>query len=234
MKQRHIAALLAEAIGTFVLVLVVLNVSRYGLPFFTAIGAGVAVAAFYSIFATVSGGNFNPAITLGLFSIRKLTFVRTIGYLVAQAVGAVLAWQFYEYITGRTLKNSTSSFDWKILIAEAVGALIVGMAYAAVYVHKLVKWQAAATIGCGLFLAVTLAGLASNGLVNPALALGVRSFDINYFLGAVVGGIVGMLVFAYVINPWERKPAKNAAAKVSTPAKKATAKKKASSKKGKK
>jgi glycerol uptake facilitator-like aquaporin len=234
MKQRHIAALLAEVIGTFVLVLVVLNVSRYGLPFFTAIGAGVAVAAFYSIFATVSGGNFNPAITLGLFSIRKLTFVRTIGYLVAQAVGALLAWQFYEYITGRTLKNSTAAFDWKILIAEAIGALVIGMAYAAVYVQKLAKWQAAATLGCGLFLAITVAGLASNGLLNPALALGVRSFDINYFLGAVAGAIVGMLVFAYVITPLERKPAKSAAAKVSAPAKKAPAKKKSPAKKAKK
>lgn len=232
MKQRQIAALLAEAIGTFVLVLVVLNVSRYGLPFFTAIGAGVAVAVFYSIFATISGGNFNPAITLGLFSIRKLSFVRTIAYLVAQAVGALLAWQFYEYITGRTLKNATTAFDWKIIIAEAIGALIIGMAFAAVVVQKLAKWQAAATIGCALFLAITVAGLASNGLLNPALALGVRSFDINYFLGAVVGAVVGMLVFAYVMTPIARKP-KVAAAKTSATTKKSPAKKK-STKKAKK
>lgn len=224
MKQRQIAALLAEAIGTFVLVLVVLNVSRYGLPFFTAIGAGVAVAAFYSIFATISGGNFNPAITLGLFSIRKLTFVRTIGYLVAQAVGALLAWQFYEYITGRSLKNATTAFDWKIIIAEAIGAMVFAIAFAAVAVQKLERWQAAATIGCGLFLATTVAGLASNALLNPALALGVRSFDINYFLGPVVGGIVGMLLFAYVLTPFVKKNGL-AAARVTSPAKKAPAKK---------
>jgi len=229
MKQRHIAALIAEAIGTFVLVLVVLNISRYGLPFFTAIGAGVAVAAFYSMFAAISGGNFNPAITLGLFSIRKLSFVRTIGYLIAQAAGALLAWQFYEYITGRALKNATTAFDWKIAIAEAAGAMVFAIAFAIVVIKKIEKWQAAATIGCGLFLAVTVAGLASNGLLNPALALGVRSFDVNYFVGPVVGAIVGMLVAAYALNPYEWKFG-SIAAKVSSVSKK-SAKKAGKSKK---
>ncbi len=212
MKQRHIAALLAEALGTFVLVLVVLNVSRYGLPFFTAIAAGLSVAAFTSAFAHLSGANFNPAFTLGLFSIRQLSFIKTVGYLVAQAVAALGAWQLYQYFTDRTLKNATTPFDWRIFTAEAVGAFVFALGAVVAVVHeKLEGWQAAATVGVSLFLGITVAGLASNGIVNPAVALGVRSFDLNYFLGPVVGFIVGSVLVAYVLYPIFGKKSKVAA-----------------------
>lgn len=201
MKQRYIAALLAEALGTFVLVLVVLNVSRYGLPFFTAIAAGVSVAVFVSAFGKVSGGHFNPAVSLGLFSIRQISFVKTFGYIVAQCVAAVGAWQLYEYFTQRPLKNTTTSFDWRIFLAEAAGTLVFMLGVTAAVTQAQKGWQKAATIGSALFLGITVAGLASNGICNPAVALGVRSFDLNYFLGPIVGGVVAALLSAYVIYP---------------------------------
>lgn len=245
MKQRHVAALLAEAIGVFTLTLVVLNVSRYGLPFFTAIAAGVTIAVFVSAFKNISGGHFNPAVTLGLFSIRQISFIKTVGYIVVQVLGAVAGWKVYEYLTQRTLTNATTPFDWRIFTAEAVGALIFSMGVAAVVTQKLDKWQAAATMGSALFLGATAAGLASNALLNPALAVGVRSFDLNYFLGPVVGFIVGSLVFAYFLYPIFvlKKPAAKVAAapkaeavkssSAKAPAKKPAAKKKPVAKKKK-
>jgi glycerol uptake facilitator-like aquaporin len=225
MKQRQIAALLVELLGTFVLVMVVLNVSRYGLPFFTAIAMGVAVAAFMSAVGKFSGANLNPAVTLGLFSIKENSFVRTIAYIVAQALGALGAWQLYEYLTQRTLKNATTSWDWRIFIAEMVGFLIIGVVWGAVVKQKITGWQAAATIGCAIFLGATVANLASNGLLNPALALGVRSFDLNYFLGPVVGAIVGMNLYVFAIGPMAKKAAVAKAVVKKAPAKKAPAKK---------
>jgi glycerol uptake facilitator-like aquaporin len=227
MKQRQIAALLAELIGTFVLVMVVLNVSRYGLPFFTAIAAGVAIATFYSAMVKISGGHFNPAITIGLFSVRKITFVRTVAFLVAQALGALAGWQLYQYFTERTLKNTTTSYDWRIIIAELIGTMIIAIAYMAVIKQQMLSWQAAATIGTAVFLGVTVAGLASNGLLNPALALGVRSFDINYFLGPIVGGLAGINLYAYVLDPVMNGKKVVAASRPASATKKAPAKKKA-------
>ena len=207
MKQRQIAALLAEALGTFVLVMVVLNISRYGLPFFTAIGAGVAIATFYSIVGKFSGGHYNPAITLGLFSIRQLTFVRTISYIVAQAIGALAAWQFYQYLTDRALTNSTTAFDWRVLIAEAVGMAVLAMAMMAIVKGKLDTGRAAATLGIAYFVGLTIAGLASNALLNPALALGVRSFDLNYAIGPIIGALVGISLYVYVLEPMRKQMA---------------------------
>lgn len=235
MDKRKVAALLAEFIGTFTLVLVVLNVSRYGLPLFTALAAGITVVTFTSVVGRISGGHFNPAITLGLFSLRKVSFVRTISYLVAQVVGALAAWQLYEFFTDRALKNTSTSFDWKIFVAEVIGAAIFGLAFAAVISQKLEGYQAAVSIGMGLFLGLTVAGLASTGILNPAVAIGVRSFDVNYFLGPVVGVLVGMNLFMYAMSGEARKVKAVATATVAkvTKAKKSPAKKKAPAKKKK-
>lgn len=233
MNKRQIAALLAEAIGTFTLVLVVLNVSRYGLPFFTAIAAGVTIAVFYSAFSKISGGHFNPAVTLGLFVSRQVSIVRTLAYVAIQALAAVAAWQVYEYFTERTLKNATTGLDWRILISEAVGAAIFGIALAAVLSQKIRGYQAAYTVGAGFFLGATVAGLASNGVLNPAVALGARTFDVNYALGPVIGVIVGMLLVFYVIIPifGNDKTKSVAAAKAAAPAKAKPATKTATAKK---
>ena len=214
--------MLIEAIGTFVLVMVVLNVSRYGLPFFTAIAAGVTIATFYSIGVKISGGHFNPAVTLGFFSLRQISFVRTVAYLVAQALGALGAWQLYEYFTQRTLKNATTPWDWRVAIAEAVGMIIFTIGFAAVIKQKLTGWQAAASIGTAFFLGLIVAGLASNGILNPAVAFGVRSFDLNYLLGPVVGALVGMNLYWFVLEPAFRTKT----VKVASTAKKAPAKNK--------
>lgn len=230
MKQRHVAAFVAEAIGTFVLVAVVLNVTRYGLPFFTAMAAGLTIAAFTSVVGKVSGGHFNPAITLGFLSMRKVSFARAVSYIVAQVLAAAAAWQLYEYLTERTLKNTSTPFDWRIFTAEVIGAVIFGFAFAAVVKQKVEGWQAAATLGTALFLGITVAGLGSAGIINPAVAVGVRSFDMNYFLGPVVGAIVGMYVYVYAVGPFfgsdkVTKSATTATTVKAAPAKKASAKK---------
>jgi glycerol uptake facilitator-like aquaporin len=232
MKQRHIVGLLAEAIGTFVLVMVVLNVSRYGLPFFTALAAGIAIAVFYGAMAKFSGGHFNPAITLGLFSVRQISFVKTVGVIIAQAIGALAGWQLYEYFTERSLKNATTAFNWRIMIAELVGMIVFTLIFAAVLVkQKYEAWQTAAIIGLAYFLGLTVAGLASNGILNPALALGVRSFDLNYLIGPVVGALIGFNLYQYVFVPVINKSAE---AKIVTSTPVSPAKRSATAKKAKK
>lgn len=198
-KQRHVAALLAEFFGTLTLVLVVLSVSLYRFPFFTAIAAGVTVAVFVSAFSKIGAGHLNPAVTLGMFVIRKTTAIRAVGYIAVQMLAGLAGWQLYEYLTGRSLTNiTTSGIEWQPVVAELLGAFVFGLAIAAVVTQKIQGYQAAYTIGAGLFLGLTVAGLASNSLLNPAVAFGVRSFEpVAYFAAPVVGVAIGMLVVAY-------------------------------------
>jgi glycerol uptake facilitator-like aquaporin len=202
-KQRHVAALLAEFVGTLTLVLVVLSVSLYRFPFFTAIAAGVTVAVFVSAFSKVSGGHINPAVTVGMFAMRQVSALRAVGYIVVQLLAGFVGWQLYEYFTQRTLTNATTaSIEWNVVAAEFAGALIWGIALAAVVSQKIQGYQAAYTVGAGLFLGLTVAGLASNALLNPALAIGVKSWDpVTYVAGPVLGLLIGVVLVSYVIVP---------------------------------
>jgi len=94
-------ALLAELVGTFALVYVVLNVatakattgnSYYGL----AIGFTVMTMAF--AFGGVSGGAFNPAVALGITVMKLAKTVNLWIYLVANFAGGALAAITFKFI----------------------------------------------------------------------------------------------------------------------------------------
>lgn len=247
-KQRHVAALLVEFFGTLTLALVVLSVSLYRFPFFTALAAGVTVAVFVSAFAKISGGHVNPAVTVGMFAIRQITALRAVGYIAAQMLAGFAAWQLYEYLTERALTNATTAtVEWNVAAAEALGAFIFGLALTGAVAQKLKGYQLAFTAGAGLFIGLTVSGLASNSLLNPAVAVAVRSFDPVTYVGApVVGYLVAAALVAYVVVPMFGKKevekttavaaTKPSVAKTATkkaPAKKPAAKKKAPAKKKK-
>jgi aquaporin Z len=44
----------------------------------------------------ISGGAFNPAVTLALYLNKKLNVVQLLGYMIAQFIGAVLAFYFFK------------------------------------------------------------------------------------------------------------------------------------------
>jgi glycerol uptake facilitator-like aquaporin len=201
MKQRHVAALVAEALGVFTLVLVVLSVSRLGYPFFTAIAAGVTITLMVSAFIKISGGHFNPAITISRLAIKDVSAIRAFGYVIAQVAAAFLAMKVYEILVDNKLVTSTGQFDWRVFLAEALGALVFGAAVAAVVTQKYEGYQAAYTVGTGLFLGLLVASLASNAVLNPAVAVGLKMADVNYIFGPIVGSLVGFGLVAFVINP---------------------------------
>ncbi|MCC2320363.1 MIP family channel protein [Cellulomonas xiejunii] len=91
------ARLGAEAFGTFFLVLVGVGIALYaafsnvGGGLGVALGFGVAVLAGIVAVGHVSGGHFNPAVTLGACLAGRTPFRDLLPYWVAQIVGGVLA-----------------------------------------------------------------------------------------------------------------------------------------------
>jgi aquaporin Z len=85
----------AEVLGTFILVFVgslaILasqgGDARIGIAF----GFGIALLAGLYAFGEVSGGHFNPIVSLAMFLDRRLSALDTIWYWIAQFVGAILA-----------------------------------------------------------------------------------------------------------------------------------------------
>jgi glycerol uptake facilitator-like aquaporin len=50
-------------------------------------------------------------------------------------------------------------------------------------------------IGGSLFLGIHFAAHTSNGVLNPAVALGIGSFSLAYIWGPIAGAIVGALLY---------------------------------------
>jgi aquaporin Z len=80
---------LVELIGTFIFLSVILITGE-------AIPIGLTLAAMIYWGGKISGGAFNPAVTLALYLNKKLNSVQLVGYMVAQFVGALLAFYFFK------------------------------------------------------------------------------------------------------------------------------------------
>jgi aquaporin Z len=87
----------AEFLGTFVLVLVgcgtaILDAGNKGTDFLgVAMAFGVAVMVMVYAVGAISGGHFNPAVTLGLALARRFPWADVIAYIVTQVVAATVA-----------------------------------------------------------------------------------------------------------------------------------------------
>ena len=99
------ATLTAEAFGTFLLVLGVISTALFaagfgegteaankGVGFLgVSLAVGLTVVAGAYAFGPISGGHFNPAVTLGLAAAGRFPWRGTIGYIIAQIVGGLVA-----------------------------------------------------------------------------------------------------------------------------------------------
>jgi len=201
--RKKIAMVMAEFLGTGILTIVLLAVSKstIGIPYFVAIAAGLVVAGVTLALSAVSGAHLTPAITIGLWTTRKIKTAPAVVYIAAQLLGAGAAYLLYTYLVGQHWSNA-GTFQSKIMIGEALGAFIFSMSWAAAAFQKLPLGQAAGVIGIGLLLGILAASAASAGILNPAVALGARSWVWGtYVLGPILGSIIGFNLYALLFAP---------------------------------
>jgi glycerol uptake facilitator-like aquaporin len=241
MTTSKLARLLAELVGTFVLSAVVLAVGKtYGTPIFTTIAGATTLAALVAVLGPVSGGHFNPAITLGMFSVRRISLLKAVMYVAVQGVGAVLAWKLFEWFSpDRPVTLGATEFDWKVFTAEMIGTAVFAMGVYAAVVRRHVGGQLAATVGMALFagslaMSVVIVGRQIvSGVLNPAVALSIGFRPENqsylaYFFGPVVGAVVGMNLYKMFFSDDKPAAARVASAPVvavAAPARRTNAKK---------
>lgn len=197
-NRRKAAMLVAEFLGTGVLTMIVLSVSKstIGIPYFVSLAAGLAIGAMTLVFGAISGAHFNPAITLGLWTVRKVSSSKAVVYIIAQLLGATAAYWLYTYFVNAHWANADSHFVGRVMVAEAAGAFVFSMAWASAVYGKFGNAKTAATVTVGLILGILVASSASGGLLNPAVALGVRSWVWGtYVLGPVLGAVIGFNLY---------------------------------------
>ena len=230
--KNKIAMLVAEFLGAMVLTMVVLAVQRstIGIPYFVAIASGVAYGGLALVFSAASGGHFNPAITVGAWISRKVKTLPAITYVVAQMFGGWAAYGLYTYFVNSSFAPIGGKFTLRLLIVEAVGTFIFGLVWAAVANRRL----SAGISGFGYLLGVMVASIASIGLINPAVAVGTRAFAFwgsmgwgTYFAGPMIGAALAFLAYDLIFSG----PTVAVASAASTPLSRATVKPVVTSKK---
>lgn len=197
-RKNKLAMLVGEFLGTAVLTLSVLAISRSQLPYeyFVALGMGLAMVILTIALGGISGAVFNPAMTIGLWTVRKLRTLQAITYLAAQLLGGAAAYALFVYFTKLHDVNNNSHYEARTLVAEVVGTFIFAFAWAGGLYQRLTITSQAAVRGIGLAVGAFSASLASIGLLNPAVALGFRNWSwTTYVLGPVLGAIIGFNLY---------------------------------------
>ncbi len=197
--------LLAELVGTFSLTLVVLlSETSNNFPIITPVLAGLTLGLFVYSIGHISGCHINPAVTLGLLSIKKISLSEAIKYIISQCIGALLALGLMLM-----LGSDLALFNWlgpkieytPVFVGEIIGTAFFTFGIAAVVLGKLTDGVKGVVIGGSLILGASMAGLiGAPGFLNPAVALGSNSLASTTLLGPIIGSLIGMQLYQFLIR----------------------------------
>lgn len=190
----HIKRYFAELLGTFSLSLAVIVAVHAGGPIAVPLVAGLTLGLFVYSLGHISGAHFNPAVTLGAWTVGKVKHHDALFYIIAQFIGAALAMMLATN-SGAGI-NLIVANTGAIALAEIIGTFFFTFGIAAVLYGKTPAVMSGLAIGASLTLGVVIASaLGSNGILNPAVALALGSFNMMYLIGPIVGSILGMNVY---------------------------------------
>ena len=144
----------------------------------TAFIQGLGLAAIVAIFAGISGGHFNPAITLTLTITRALSPILCIAYMLAQIVGAILGAAILKGSVGNpetlgatTLQNGITNGQG-FLMEFMITNILLFVVVATTADEDNALFLAPIPIGFAVLVGVLIAKTLTGGSMNPARAFG--------------------------------------------------------------
>ena len=201
--------LLTEFIGTFFLVFTISLTVSQGLTMAPlAIGTSLMVMVYMG--GHVSGGHYNPAVSLALLLRRKLGTNDFLGYVLAQLLGGAVAALLACEITGKSVPiapgngvGTLSALLVEILYTFALALVVLNVAISA-------RTQGNSYYGVAIGFTIVVAAFAgggiSGGAFNPAVGTGLTLSDVVmggggfgnlwlYWVGPLIGGALAAGVF---------------------------------------
>jgi aquaporin Z len=218
--------LAAEFIGTFALVSAVCGAALFSAPsaglVAVAFAVGLSVLAMCYAVGHISGGHFNPAVTLGLLAGGRFRSDKAVAYIVTQCVGGLCAAGVFYLILMGAGNGRWNDF---VAISNLYGTP-AHFSLAAVFLTEVVMTalflivimgatSAGAPVGfapIAIGLALTLFHLMSipvtNASLNPARSTATALFGGAaalsslwlFWVAPIIGGLIGGVVARWVLN----------------------------------
>lgn len=185
--------------------------------FLSAAAFGATTGVMYYVFNKVTGGHFNPAITLAVFIEDGVKHVKDlILYIVSQIIGSTLAVCIIGFMTAQTKNLGQVGFGEisplymgviPAVIAEFILTIFIVLVFLTARDKKLkgetTEGGAAAVIGVSIFSAYSFGILATGGGLNPAKifasAIVARGTALSqlpiFFFVPLIAGVIAFLVF---------------------------------------
>ena len=205
----------AELLGTFILVFVgttaVVSAGRMDAPVLlvAALAFGLALLGGLYAFGEVSGGHFNPAVSLAMFLDKRLSSADLVGYWVAQFLGGILAALVLLIATTKHDVASTAtkpSSNGTAFVIEVVLTAIVVLVI--LQASRSDRFGSSALVAIPLTLvAIHLAAIPFSGSsVNPARTFGPDLVGNTwtgiwiYLIAPPLGAALGWVIHSGVVR----------------------------------
>jgi len=215
--------LIAEFLGTFALTFigagaVCTSASGGGAGLLgVAIAHGTVLAVMISALGHISGGHFNPAVTLGLLTAQRFDSRKALPYIAAQLAGAVLAAYLLtlalpeEVWRQAQLGSAQVSQGISVVQATTLEAILTFFLVIAVFgtaVDPKGSWQIVGGFGIGtvLIFDILVGGPWTGAAMNPARAFGPALVSgtwanhVVYWVGPILGGVLAGALYGVFLG----------------------------------
>jgi aquaporin Z len=200
---------LTEFLGTLFFVMTIGLVVTPGNPLAPLIiGSALMVVVYMG--GHISGGHYNPAVSLAAFLRGKLARADLAAYIVAQLLGALLGAYLAYLFLDRTFAPApaATASTGTVLLVEALYTCLLALVVLNVATASATKGNSfyGLAIGFTIVIAAAAGGPISGGAFNPAIATGSILINVLcgdgslkdlwlYLLGPFAGGAVAALLF---------------------------------------
>lgn len=181
-----------------------------------ALAFGLVVAGVIQSIGHVSGGHINPAVTMGLLAIGKISLVKGILYVIVQCLGAIAGSGILYTVSTQNTTNligvvslAPGLVPFKGFAVELFLALILVLVVCGACDPAKPESKGIAPLIIGLAVTVGhIVGIPRTGAgMNPARSLGSAVIMSNYenhwiyWIGPIIGGIIGAFIYTFAIKP---------------------------------
>lgn len=229
-----IKPLIAEFIGPFALVFagagsIMLALTQGygngGTLVMVALAHGLAIGLMVAAAGHISGGHYNPAVTIGLFLGGRIGAIKSAAYIIVQLAGATVAAIILNEVFDETtipdlleravpavnyatdndfiIIGRTNAFCLEVILTFFLVYVIHGVAVDARGAHAIAPLAIGLTITMDILMAGPLTGAAMNPArhFGPALVSGEWKDAWLYWLAPIIGGIGASIVYNYILIP---------------------------------